>query len=203
MEKEIDFEKHLKNAIQEERKLQVSFFDLVSKFEKKISNFDFENNSILISDYFYSGNGQKNIMKSLISENKVNKENCREYSTKEGNLKYDFKGVYFFLLDNKPFYVGISKGVIGRICQHLKGKNHNTSSLAYKLGLLRYEYLNNKKHLGKRKELNFVTEVEPVKQFLQKQKIAWISIDNDEELYLFEIYCSMKFKTILNSFETH
>jgi len=203
MTKEIDFEKHLKKAIQEERKFQSSFFDLISKFEEKISSFDFENNSILIDDYFYSGNGQKNILKSLISENKIPKENCREYSTKDDNLKYDFKGIYFFLLDNKPFYIGISKGVIGRICQHLKGKNHNTSSLAYKLGLLRYEYLNDKKHLGTRKELNFITEVEPVKQFLQKQKIAWISVDNDDELYLFEIYCSMKFKTILNSFETH
>jgi len=203
MTKEVDFETHLIKAIQEERKFQSSFFDLINKFEEKISSFDFKNNSILINDYFYSGNGQKNILKLLMSENKVNKENCREYATKDGNLKYDFKGVYFFLLDNKPFYIGISKGVIGRICQHLKGKNHNTSSLAYKLGLLRYEYLNDKKHLGTRKELNFLSEVEPVKQFLQKQKIAWISIDNDDELYLFEIYCSMKFKTILNSFETH
>lgn len=201
--REENFEKHLIKSIKNERELNVSFFDLVNKFENRISNFDFENESVLIEDYFGLGNGQKTILKRLISENKVNPNSCREYKTKDENKKYDFKGIYFFLIDNKPFYIGISKGVIGRICQHLKGKSHNTSTLAYKLGLLRYEFINKIKHQGTRKELNFNSEVEPVKKFLQKQKIAWISIDNDEELYLFEIYCSMKFKTILNSFETH
>ncbi|RRJ90750.1 GIY-YIG nuclease family protein [Flavobacterium macacae] len=199
----MNFEKHLIEAIQKERVLQNDFANLVDKFEDKISNFDFERNSILIDDYFSFGNGQRNILKKLIAENKVTEANCRKYETKDKNIKYDFKGIYFFLLDSKPFYVGISKGVIGRICQHLKGKNHNTSSLAYKLGLLRYEYLNGEKYSGSRKELNFVSEVEPVKDFLKKQRIAWINIENDEELYLFEIFCSMKFKTILNSFETH
>jgi CRISPR/Cas system-associated protein Csm6 len=49
MTKEIDFETHLIKAIQEERKFQASFSDLVDKFEEKISSFDFENNSILIN----------------------------------------------------------------------------------------------------------------------------------------------------------
>lgn len=200
---EKNFEAHLIRTIQKERIFQASFFDLVDKFEEKLSTFDFKRQSILVNDYFNVGKGQKSILKTLIAEKKVDVENCRKYLTKDGNIKYDFKGIYFFLLENKPFYVGISKGVIGRICQHIKGKNHNTSSLAFKLGLLRFEYLNKTKHIGTRKQLNFTTEVEPVKKFLQKQRIAWISIDNDDELYLFEIYCSMKFKTILNSFETH
>lgn len=200
---EKNFETHLIRTIQKERIFQASFFDLVDKFEEKLSTFDFKRQSILVNDYFNVGKGQKSILKTLIAEKKVDVENCRKYLTKDGNIKYDFKGIYFFLLENKPFYVGISKGVIGRICQHIKGKNHNTSSLAFKLGLLRFEYLNKTKHIGSRKQLNFTTEVEPVKKFLQKQRIAWISIDNDDELYLFEIYCSMKFKTILNSFETH
>jgi len=200
---EEDFEEYLINSIQKERDLNVSFFDLVNKFENKISNFDFGNESILIEDYFSLGKGQKTILRRLILENKINQNVCREYITKDGNRKFDFKGIYFFLIEDKPFYIGISKGVVGRICQHLKGKSHNTSTLAYKLGLLRYEFTTKTKHQETRKDLNFYSEVEPIKKFLQKQKIAWISVDNDEELYLFEIYCSMKFKTILNSFETH
>jgi len=173
---EINFETHLIEAIQKEKIFQASFFELIGKFEEKISTFRFEENSILIDDYFNAGKGQKSILAKLLSESKVQKEYCREYLTRDGNVKYDFKGIYFFLLDNKPFYIGISKGVVGRICQHLKGKNHNTSSLAYKLGLLRYEYVNGRKHTGTRKDLNFLTEVEPVKNFLRRQRIAWINM---------------------------
>lgn len=144
---EKNFEAHLIRTIQKERIFQASFFDLVDKFEEKLSTFDFKRQSILVNDYFNVGKGQKSILKTLIAEKKVDVENCRKYLTKDGNIKYDFKGIYFFLLENKPFYVGISKGVIGRICQHIKGKNHNTSSLAFKLGLLRFEYLNKTKHI--------------------------------------------------------
>lgn len=203
MTTEKKFEEYLIKAIIEEKKYDSSFQDLVSKFDEKLEAFNFLNNSVTIEDYFYFGAGDKSIIKKLINDNKVKVEWCREYYTKDNNKKFDFKGIYFFLLNDKPFYIGISKGVIGRICQHIKGKNHNTSSLAYKLGLLRFEYLNKRKHIGTRKELNFENEVEPVKKFLQKQRIAWIPIENDEELYLFEIYCSMKYKTILNDFKTH
>ena len=111
-----NFEKYLINFILNEKELNISFFDLVNKFENKISNFDFDNDSISIEDYFGSGNGQKTILQRLILEKKVDKKHCREYfTTKDTNKKFDFKGLYFFLIDNKPFYIGISKGVkIGR-----------------------------------------------------------------------------------------
>ena len=35
------------------------------------------------------------------------------------------------------------------------------------------------------------------------QKIAFLPIEDDEELYLFEIYLSMKLNTALNNFKTH
>lgn len=96
-----------------------------------------------------------------------------------------------------------SNVLISRIFQHFKGHNHNSSTIAFKISLLRYELINGKKHHGKRKELNFKKEVEPVKKFLSNQYIAFLHIDNYEELYLFEIYFSMRLKTILNKFETH
>jgi predicted GIY-YIG superfamily endonuclease len=190
-------------TIKKKRDLPHAFAKLVDGFETKFSNFNPSNNCFNISSYFDVGKGQSTATKHLLTDNRVNQEWLRKYETKKGNTKYDFKGLYIFLNANTPFYVGISKGVIGRIFQHIKGNNHNTSTLAYNIGLIRYELINGQKHIGSRHELNFNSEVEPAKQFLLKQQIAWVHIDNDEELYLFEIFCSMKLKTILNKFETH
>jgi len=42
-----------------------------------------------------------------------------------------------------------------------------------------------------------------IKKFLLEQRVAFIKIDDDDELALYEIYCAMKYKTSLNTFETH
>src|SRR5229473_7359170 len=42
----------------------------------------------------------------------------------------DFSGCYVLLRAGKPFYVGISRGVVGRIRQHGKGTTHSDASLA-------------------------------------------------------------------------
>ncbi len=190
-------------AIKAKRTFPKSFSDLVKDFDTKFANFDPTANCFEIGNYFGAGIGQVAATKKLIADGKIKSEWLREYQTKKGKTKNDFMGLYVFVNDNSPFYVGISKGVIGRIFQHTKGHNHNTSTLAYNIGLIRYELLTGQKHLGDRKELNFKTEVEPVKEFLLRQKIALLPIDNHEELYLFEIFCSMKLQTFLNKFETH
>jgi len=41
------------------------------------------------------------------------------------------------------------------------------------------------------------------KEILKKMEISTIKIEDDDELALFEIYCSMKLETVLNTFETH
>ena len=185
------------------RKDGKSFKNIVEDFEKKLLDFNPIENNFKIDEYFGKGIGKSTSMKLLMEDKIVKKEWLREYKTKKGNTKIDFKGLYVFIHNNKPFYVGISKGVIGRINQHIKGNNHNTSTLAYKIGLLKYEFENEKKFKGKRKDLNFVNNVEPIKAFLKKQNIAFLPIENDEELVLFEIYCSIKLNTWLNTFETH
>jgi predicted GIY-YIG superfamily endonuclease len=197
-------EKNIITRILVKRDIPRTFLKIIEGFDKKYSNFDFQKYSFNISDYFGAGLGQVTATTKLLSDGRIQKDWLRTYKTKEGNNKTDIMGLYIFLNDDNPFYVGISKGIIGRIFQHVKGHNHNSSTLAYNIGLIRYELLNKgNKHLGKRKELNFKTEVEPVKEFLMKQRIAFLPIDNYEELNLFEIYCSMKLKTILNKFETH
>jgi hypothetical protein len=45
----------------------------------------------------------------------------------------DFSGCYIFTRGKKPFYVGISRGVIGRLRQHGTGKTHFDASLAYRM----------------------------------------------------------------------
>ena len=127
----------------------------------------------------------------------------KEYKTKGGRSKFDFKGLYVFLHEEKPFYVGISKGVIGRMIQHVKGKSHYTSTLAFMIGKKHYELREGKEFNDGRKKLVFETDVEPIKDFLLKQKVAFINIENDDELALFEIYCSLQFGTYLNTFKTH
>ncbi len=141
--------------------------------------------------------------KKLFADGRIKSEWLRDYKTKKGKIKKVFKGLYIFINDNSPFYVAISKGVIGRLFQHTKGHNLNNSTLTYNIGLIRHEFLTGQKHTGDRKELNFKTEVEPVKEFLLLQKIASLPIDNHEELYLFEIFYSLKLQTFLNKFETH
>lgn len=196
-------EQNIIERIKVKRTFPFTFQELTDAFEDKFSKFNPTVNCFDIADYFSAGSGQVSARRQLLADNKIEADWLREYETKKGNTKIDFSGLYVFINDKTPFYVGISKGVIGRIFQHTKGHNHNTSTLAYNIGLIRYELLTGEKHLGERKELNFKTEVEPVKQFLLKQKIAFIHIDNYEELALFEIFCSMKLKTILNKFETH
>ncbi len=191
------------NRITGQREIAKLFAELVKGFEKKFSGFNPISNSFNIKDYFGIGMGQVKAMEKLIADDKIKSDWLREYTAKDGSKRLDFKGLYIFVNDTTPFYVGISKAVIGRLLQHTKGHSHNIASLAYAIGLIRYEFLYGKKHKGGRKELNFKQDVKPVKKFLLNQKIALLNIENDEELYLCEVFFAMKFKIHLNTFETH
>lgn len=180
-----------------------SFTQIIDSLDSKFKEFDLIINSFDLEPYFGVGKRDGTAKKLLLSDKRIKNEWLKSYKTKKGKNKIDFKGLYVFIHNTTPFYVGISKGVIGRICQHLKGKTHNNSTLAYKIGLIKYEHENGRPYSGEREKFDFVSYVEPVKNFLLKQKIAFIPIDNDEELFLFEIYCSMKLGTWFNDFETH
>lgn len=200
---EKQLEQKILERIKIKRKFPFTFHDLTETIEDKFSKFNPTVNCFDITDYFSAGIGQVSARRRLLADRIIEADWLREYKTKYGSTKIDFSGLYVFINNKTPFYVGISKGVIGRIFQHTRGHNHNTSTLAYNISLIRYQILTGVMHIGKRKELNFKTEVEPVKQFLLKQKIAFLHIENYEELALFEIFCSMKMNTILNKFETH
>ncbi len=200
---EPEVEEKLIKIIRQKRKRTKTFSEIINDFENKYIKHDPSKNCFEIEKYFGNGAGHVSATKKLIADKKIMSDWLREYKTKKGKIKKDFKGVYVFLHDDMPIYVGISKGVIGRIFQHLKGHNHNTSTLAYNIGLIRYSIINGEDYSGGRKEFNFKAEVEPIKQFLIKQKLAFIPIENDEELYLFEVFVAMHLQCWLNKFETH
>lgn len=185
------------------RNHKYSFQTLVNNFPEKLDEFDPVNNCIEIQSYFGEGYGSVSAKEKLLKDGIIENNWLYKYVTKKGKEKEDFKGIYIFLYHKIPFYVGISKGVIGRILQHVKGNNHFTSTLAYNIALLQYEKKFDKEYIGERKKFDFKNNVTPVKKFLLHQQIAFLPIFCDEELYLFEIYCAMKYGTMLNSFETH
>lgn len=196
-------EQKIIETICQSRNYQKSFEMIIGNMNDRFNLFNPNQDTISVEKYFGSGMGEKTAKKSLLKAGIIQSEWLRPYLTKEGKEKIDFRGLYIFLNNTVSFYVGISKGVIGRICQHVKGKSHYTSTLAFKIGLIIYEASNNEKFNGKRMQFDFNTYVEPAKNFLMKQKVSLFHIENIEELALFEIYCSMKLGTWLNDFETH
>lgn len=53
-------------------------------------------------------------------------------------LKSDFSGCYVLLDETQPIYVGISRGVLNRLRQHMLGKDHFSASLAFAIARKRH-----------------------------------------------------------------
>jgi predicted GIY-YIG superfamily endonuclease len=118
------------------------------------------------------------------------------------SLLEDFTGCYVLIEKTFPIYVGISRSVIQRLIQHLKGQTHYDASLAYRIAS------ENKAHGLQRKaamkDSEFKNEFDRAKDYLKSMHVAFIEIKNDLELYLFEVYCAMDLKTVnWNTFRTH
>ena len=114
----------------------------------------------------------------------------------------DFSGCYVLLQEGKPFYVGISRTVVQRLRQHVRGSTHFDASLAYRMAT------NKTGHKMKRADAMqdpaFRTAFDQAKKRLRGWSVAFIGIDNPLELYLFEAYCAMELDTCeWNTFRTH
>ena len=106
-------------------------------------------------------------------------------------------------IDNcQPVYVGISRGVIKRLIQHLNYDSHYSASLVYRMA--REEYPHEMKRDQAMKDNQFKKAFLSVKERLHKMAIAFVEIDNALEQYLFEVYAAMKLDTSKwNTFRTH
>src|SRR3989339_1257184 len=114
----------------------------------------------------------------------------------------DFSGCYVLLKNRKPFYVGISRSVVKRLTQHVKGKTHFAASLAYRMACDR------RPHTLRRtfamQDMQFQKEFNRAKMEIQSMDVAVIEINDPVELYLFEVFCAMQFGTCrFNTFTTH
>ena len=114
----------------------------------------------------------------------------------------DFPGCYVLMDGTNPVYVGISRSVIQRLLQHLKGTSHFDASLAYRIASEHYPH-----HMDREKAMThpgFKEAFGKAKNYLKSLRVAFIEIENDLEVYLFEVYCAMKLDTSKwNSFRTH
>lgn len=114
----------------------------------------------------------------------------------------DFPGCYAFLDEEKPIYVGISRSLIKRLTQHLNHDSHYSASLVYKMAT--EDYPHEMKRDQAMKDDQFREVFFHSQQRLQAMRIAFIEVQNDLELYVFEVYASMRLDTnIWNTFRTH
>jgi predicted GIY-YIG superfamily endonuclease len=114
----------------------------------------------------------------------------------------DFTGCYVLLKEIKPIYVGISRAVVQRLCQHLKGKTHYDASLAYKIASGKQPHEKSREEAMN--DSVFKSAFKEAKEYLRSLDVAFIEIENDIELYLFEVYSAMEFDTCeWNTFRTH
>ena len=136
-----------------------------------------------MADFCDSGKGVKAILDSL-------------------EHKKDFSGCYVFLKEKTPFYVGISRRLVGRLHQHGVAETRFGASLAYLMASQKMP------HKMKRDEAmadpKFRKVFDRARSRIRKSSVAFIEIENQLELYLFEPYCAMKLGTgEWNTFKTH
>ena len=118
------------------------------------------------------------------------------------NKKSDFPGCYVLIDGNEPIYVGISRSIVQRLSQHVKGATHYDASLAYRIASQNTPHTNQRNVAMS--DQNFKQEFVNAKKYLKSLSVAFIEIQNDLEIYLFEAYCAMQLDTSKwNTFKTH
>jgi len=114
----------------------------------------------------------------------------------------DFPGCYVFIDQNCPVYVGISRGVVKRLVQHLNFESHLTASLVYKMATEGYPH--EMKRDQAMKDDQFGKIFLAAQGRLRQTTIAFVEINNDLELYVFEVFAAMHLDTgTRNTFRTH
>lgn len=121
-------------------------------------------------------------------------------------LETDPAGCYVLLDQGKPVYVGISRHVLARLNDHVKGDDHLTATLVYRIAVARHPH--DLTAALAMKDLVFRERFEESRAYVRSLHAAFVEIANPLELYLFEPYCAMQLDTGFeaggwNTFETH
>ena len=120
----------------------------------------------------------------------------------KSSSKNALEGCYVLHRNGKAEYVGISRKIITRLRQHVRGKTHFDASLAYRMAKQQTS------DSGTRSEAMACTEFQEAfqkaKEVIRGLQVAYVEIDSAFERYVFEPYCSMQLKTgKWNKFDTH
>ncbi|MDO7846285.1 hypothetical protein Q5H92_07955 [Hymenobacter sp. M29] len=122
---------------------------------------------------------------------------------KELGLPGDFSGCYVLQDGRTPIYVGISRGVLNRLRQHMLGKDHFSASLAYAMAKKDHQPTEKTRKLVMG-ATNFDLAFQKSQTYLRSLSIGAVEINNPLELYVFEAYAAMALGTAeWNTFRTH
>jgi hypothetical protein len=114
----------------------------------------------------------------------------------------DFSGCYVLLEGERPVYVGISRKVLSRLRQHVRGRTHFDASLAYRIAQKRQP--TSGKRTAAMNDPAFKRVFDGAKEYLAGLEVSFVEIKNPLELYVFEAYAAMSLRTHeWNSFRTH
>ena len=118
------------------------------------------------------------------------------------NLNSDFEGCYVLIDGTSPIYVGISRTVLQRLRQHVRGTTHFDATLAYRIAAT--ENPHNTTSLKAMANKDFQAGFAKAQHYIRDLNVAFIEISNALELYLFEAFCAMELDTSAwNTFKTH
>ena len=114
----------------------------------------------------------------------------------------DFPGCYVFKAQGRPVYVGISRGIVKRLVQPLNFESHYSASLVYRMATK--DYRHGMKRDQAMKDDQFRSVFLSAQGRLRQTTVAYVEVDNDLELHLFEVLAAMRLDTdIWNTFRTH
>lgn len=122
---------------------------------------------------------------------------------KELGLDGDFSGCYVLQEGCTPIYVGISRGVLNRLRQHMLGKDHFSANLAYAMAKKDHQPTEKTRKLVM-EATDFGVAFQKSQAYLRSLSIGAVEIKNPLELYVFEAYAAMALGTAeWNTFRTH
>ena len=121
-------------------------------------------------------------------------------------LVHDPSGCYVLMDERRPVYVGISRGVIKRLRDHVRGSDHLVATLAYRIAATQYPH--GRTAAQAMRDTEFHMRFQESRNYLTRLSTAFVEIANPVELYLFEPYCAMELDTGIdrggwNTFVTH
>lgn len=122
------------------------------------------------------------------------------------NLSHDPGGCYVLIDGTRAVYVGISKRIIQRLYEHVRGTDHLSATLAYRIAAM--EHPHGMKAADAMKDPEFQDHFKDTKARLSSFGAAFVEIENPLELYVFEAYCAVELDTGFdvggwNTFVTH